>query len=49
MKKAKQNITKKNSEEYLSEKEAIKKTREKMKKELKKPEIRAVFERLRDK
>ncbi|WP_181451044.1 hypothetical protein [Helicobacter valdiviensis] len=38
-----------NTEEYLKEREAVKKTMEKMEKELKKPAIRAVFERLKDK
>lgn len=41
--------TKKDFKEPLSDKEAIEKTRKKMKQELEKPAIKAVFQRLKDK
>ncbi len=44
-----QNPDFKNTKKYLEEREAVKKAMEKMKQELKDPEIRAVFQRLKNK
>ncbi|WP_170999484.1 MULTISPECIES: hypothetical protein [unclassified Campylobacter] len=44
-----QEATQKQSKAYIAEREAVKKTMEKMAKELEKPQIKAVFQRLKDK
>ncbi|EHL8768764.1 hypothetical protein KE677_001667, partial [Campylobacter jejuni] len=49
MKTTEYNTQQKNNKEYLAEREAVKKTMAKMEKELEKPAINAVFQRLKNK
>lgn len=49
MKTTNRKTAEKKDKEYLAERQAVKKAMQKIEKELEKPRIRAVFERLKDK